>query len=389
MQIDVAKRDLEAALKIATFAMASGQTTDLQSHYLFHVEGGEATVRTHSRRTFCGTPLKCKATGDGSFSIEGWRIRQWLTAVRDVALTFKFEDGVVEAISPRGKMLFSSMDPSKYPSYDGNLAEAEVVSETLCARAGQVFSYIQPFVLDRETSHPQMSLTEVNQGCLYATNLDSMTVIRMSDTSDEGDTSLTLGSSEMRIHVKDVGPIVGFLKLNPDLKVEVLEHKGVCLVLRREDGSVFGAARPQAGFPRFPPDVSVDTQDEVYFELSVEELTSGITWLKAGAKRDADHIRIKWVDNSSLVLAMEAVSGGEVKLPIDVIEHDGMSLMPKAGFKIPHAFVTLVSKNFTDDKIKFGIVIKVDDEGEQTGKGYVRFRHEEGGDVYQTLVAWT
>lgn len=388
MQIDVAKRDLESALTIATIAMASGQTTDLQSHYVFHVEGGEATIRTHSRRTFCGTPLKCKSDGDGAFSVEGWRIRQWLSAVGDVALSLRFEDGVVEASSPRGKMLFASLDPSKYPPYEPNLQEAEKVSETICARVASVFSYLKPFILDRETTHPQMSLTEAHEGCLYATNIASMTIIRMSDPADDGSSPLLLENSEMRIHVKDVAPLVGFLKLDTDAKVEVLEHKGVCLIFRREDGSLFGVARPQAGFPRFPPDVSVDTPDEVFFEVPVEDMNSAITWLLAGAKRDVEDIRIRWVDNSSLVLAMEAASGGEVKLPVDLVEHDGLTQIPKLGFKIPYDAISQVSKNFSDEKLRFGVVIKLDDEGVSTGKGYVRFRHESGGDVYQTLVAW-
>lgn len=386
MQIDVAKRDLEAALKITTIAMASGQTTDLQSYYVFNVVGDEVTVRTHSRRTFCGTPLKCKSDGEGAFSIEGWRLRQWLSAVGEVALTFKFEDGVVEASSPRGKITFPSMDPSKYPPYEDNLESAEKVVDLVCARAAQLFSYIQPLVLDRENTHPQMSLAEANDGALYATNIDSMTMIRMSDPTDDGGTSLILEGSEMRIHVKDISSVVAFLKLDTDAKVEVLEDKGTCLIFRREDGSLFGVARPQAGFPKFPPDAS--TTDDVYFDVPVDELTSAITWLQAGAKRDVTNMRFRWVDNSSLVLGMEAASGGEVKLPVDVIEHEGLAQMPKTGFQIPFSFISLVAKNFQDEKLRFGVVIKVDDDGEPTGKGYVRFRHESGGDVYQTLVAW-
>ena len=390
MQIDVAKRDLEIALKIATIAMATGQTTDLQSHYVFHAtKGREVTVRTHTRRTFCGTPLKCSVAGEGAFTIDGWRIRQWLSAVRDTALTLKFEgDGVVEAISLRGTMRFGSMDPEKFLSYESNLESAEAVGEGLpCARLAQVFNYIQPFVLDRENTHPQMSLAEVNKGCLYATNIDSMTIIRLTDPTEDGNAPLTLAGSEARIHVKDVAALVNFLRLDGDLKVEVLEHKGVCLILRREDGSLFGVARPRDGFPKFPPDTSVDTQDEAYFDMEMEELSSGITWLLAGAKRDARDIRFRWVDDSTLVGSMEAASGGEVKLPLILTDHTGLDKLPKVGFKIPHALITQVGR-VADEKLKFGLAVKTDDEGEPTGKGYVRFRHADGGDIYQTLVAW-
>jgi len=389
VQIEVAKRDLEAALKIAASAMASGQTTDLQSHYVFRETGGKVQVLTNTHRTFCGAPLTCQVDGTGAFSVEGWRLRQWLQAVGDVSLTFKFVVGGVEASSPRGSMTFPSLDPANYPWFDDNIESAEIVSTLNAARLAQVFGYLQPLILDREGTHAQMSLTEVNEGSLYATNLESMTMIRMSDPTADGDSPLTLGSSELRIHVKDVGSVVGFLKQDSDAKVEILEDKGKCVMFRREDGSVFGTSRPNAGFPKFPKDVSVDAGDNSFFEVSVDEISSGITWLSAGAKRDATSVRFRWVDNDSLVMAMESASGGEIKLPIDAIEHDGLDTgFPSTGFKVPYSYISLLTKHFKADKVRFGIQSKLDEDGAHTGKGYIRFRNEAGGDVYQTLLAW-
>jgi DNA polymerase III sliding clamp (beta) subunit (PCNA family) len=389
MEIEVAKRDLEAALQVATIAMASGQTTDLTSHYLFRVKGGEAEILTASHRTFCGTPLTCRVAGeDGAFSIEGWRLRQWLKAVGDVAVSFKHEDGVTHAATPRGKMSFASLDPDKFPFFETNLKEAVETGSVTCGRLCQVLGYVQPFILDRENTHPQMSLTEAKEGNLYATDLVAMTMIRLTDPKEDGEAPLTLGESELRVHVKDVSPVIGFLRLSTESNVKVLEHKDVCVMFQREDGSILGAARPQNGFPRFPKDVSVDTEDDIYWVVSVDELKSAIVWLCAGAKLREDKVWFRWADNT-LNLSMEASSGGEVKLPIEAVEHEGLDKLPSTGFRLPHSYVTEIISHFDDETVRFGITAKTDDDGNQTGKGYVRFGHEAGGDKYMTLVAWS
>ena len=101
MQIEVAKRDLVDALKVAATAMSSLPTKPIETHYVFRVQDGKAQVLTSAKRTFCGTPLTCRSTGDdGAFTIEGWRLRQWLQAVGDVAVSFKFDNGVVEVSTP-------------------------------------------------------------------------------------------------------------------------------------------------------------------------------------------------------------------------------------------------------------------------------------------------
>lgn len=385
MQIEVAKNDLEAALKVATIAMASGQT-DLSSHYLFRTRNGKAEVLTYSHRAFCSAPLTCRTDGDGAFSVEGWRLRQWLQAVGDVAILFEFGDGVVQASTPRGKIAFASLDPSQFPYFEDNLEAAVVTGTVMSGRLAQVFNYANPFILDRENTHPQMSLIEAKDGQLFATDLAAMTLIRMGDIED-GEVVPVLGNSELRIHVKDVPSLIAFLKLQTDAKVEIMEHAGVCAMFRREDGCLFGCSRPQAGFPKFPQDVTVDAIDETFWVANVDELNTTILWLLSAAKRGEERVRFRWV-KGELVMAMEAVTGGESTLTIEAIEHENLDSIPKPGFRLPHSYIKQITSNFTDEQVRFGIVCKTDDDGKPTGKGYVRFRHESGGDVYMTLVAW-
>lgn len=389
MQIEVAKRYLVEALKVAATAMSTLPTKPIETHYVFRVQDGKAQVLASSKRTFCGTPMTCRAAGDdGAFTIEGWRLRQWLQAVGDVAIAFKFDNGVVEVSTPRGKMSFPSLDPAQFPYFDQNIETAEPVATLNGARLAQVLTYVQPLILDRESTHAQMSLTEVQEGALYATNIETMTVVRMTEPSDEdGESTKTLEQSQMRVHVKDVKHLQSFLKLDSEGAVEILEDKDTCLILRRPDGSVFGAARPSAGFPKFP-DVGLDTTDDTYFSVATDEITSALTWLQAGAKKDADSARFRWKDGS-MILAMESASGGEVTLPIELIEHDGLDEgMPPIGFKVLYSYITLLAQHFKSSKIRFGVLAKRDDDGEFNGKGYIRFRNEDGGDTYQTLVAW-
>ena len=55
MNIEVAKSDLEDALKVTSTTVGSG--TDLSSHYLFRLRGGKAEVLSYDMRVFSGAPF--------------------------------------------------------------------------------------------------------------------------------------------------------------------------------------------------------------------------------------------------------------------------------------------------------------------------------------------
>ena len=55
MNIEVAKKDLEVALKVASTTVGSG--SDLSSHYLFRFREGQAEVLSYDMRVFSRAPF--------------------------------------------------------------------------------------------------------------------------------------------------------------------------------------------------------------------------------------------------------------------------------------------------------------------------------------------
>jgi hypothetical protein len=123
MKIEVAKSDLEKALRISNITVGSG--ADLSSHYLFRVNGGSVEILSYDMRAFSRAPLKSTFQGeDGdAFTIEAWRLDRWVSGVGDGTLSLSYSEGDVQATGPRSKVRFRSLDPSKFPFWDSLLME--------------------------------------------------------------------------------------------------------------------------------------------------------------------------------------------------------------------------------------------------------------------------
>jgi hypothetical protein len=382
MKITISKRDLESAIQIASIGVASS-SADLSGHFLFRLREGKAEVLAYNQRIFTGCVLTCKiedGTDGDAFTVESWRLRQWLGAVADAALTLTAEEATVTAKSPRGSVKWASLDPNKFPYWDDILSAAEEVADVDGERLHAAIAYAKQFVSPEENTAPHLAVTEIRQPtdkegndegdpALYATDQVGVAVINVAG----------MGKSRLRVHGKDAAALLSFLALKGSDKVKVLEHDR-CLFVQRMDGSLFGVARPNSQFPAL--NVENDADPQSWWVLDVEELEGAIKFLGTSAAKDDTRIKFGWdAAAKSVVVSVASASGGEDSLPVKTIDFGGVDDLPDTGFQIRHPYLTKVTSQFTSDTLRFDIFQK------KKG-GWVRFQHEKDGDKYLTVVVW-
>jgi hypothetical protein len=373
MKIQVAKSDLEGAIQVASIGIGSAGS-DLTTHYLFRVNGDAVEVLTYNQRVCSSCALKCKLEGeDGdAFTIEGWRLDRWMGAVGDVALTFSVDGSEVTMESPRSTIHVKSLDPSKFPFWDKTLAEAKAVTTVEGDRLASSLGYARHFISDKDTTRPEISQTEMMNGNLYATDKKAVTLITMDGFKDSG----------LRIHGKDVPAVLKFLSLKETEDVEILEHDR-SVFIRRGDGALLGAARPIVNFPNL--NVPPDGDDAAWWEITTEEMLTGVKALSASADKDNTRVRFSYdADNDKVVLSVNSSSGKVDSYPIDCASQENADDLPETGFEIDYPYLADIVGHFGGDSLRFGI------NKSKKGKkgGYVRFKHGDDKDTYLTVVVW-
>jgi len=386
MKIQVAKQDLENALDVVASCLA-GTGSDLSVHFLFRRDPADREkiqVMTYSTRISALCPVT--ATVDESdfdaFTIEGWRLKKWLSKLPDAALTFEFDGAVVEAVCPgKGTQKFQSLDPSKFPFWDKALGDAKIIALMPAERLHRAIDYSRNFASADESRQPELCVCEVKEGVLASTNKRTATLVSVAALKD----------SSMRVHSKDAGAILSFLATIKD-DVEVLEHDK-CLFLRRSDGAVFEESRFDANFPVFnrPPD-----KDPHWWVLDTEELRNAIPFLESGAQREDDRLRFTRPGDPDdterpVILSMQTATGGTAEQKVTCVESGSepdADPLPDEGFTLAYPNLTKILDFVKSDTIKFGV-------SRRKKGGYLRFvdvlfadEEGKGGDEYLTVAAW-
>lgn len=387
MKIKVAKRDLEQAVQVPGFVVE--QSGGISSHFLFRVRDGRLEVlgAGGAGRSGLGQRLFASAVVSGAqieddtgamFTVEGWRLRQWLKAVGDVAVTLEFADALVRASSPRGTIKFQSLDPSKFPFWDDLLPETKKVATLPSARIHNVLLYIKPCIApsSRENVRPDITLTESYDSAFYATDMNAVCMVQMK----EPDGSHSMPDTNVRIHTDDIGAVISFLgarDLGED--TEVYTHDKFALFTRGTTS--FGVTRPTPSFPKVNLTIEADP---AWFTLSTEDFKSAILLLSASAK-DKDDPRVKfWWDNlkKKVVLSVISASGSDDKIALDVVDFGGDEKALDREFQIPAVYPLKIAGQFDEETLRFGIK-------PLKGKaGMTTFKHEVGSTVFFTAVAW-
>ena len=383
MEIQIAKQDLSAALQVASIGVGGTDANQLTRHFVFRARDGKAEVMASFENMSVSAPLTAaKVDEDGMFTVEAARFQKWIKATGDTVITLTYEKGSINAATTWGQMKFASLDPSTFQSWDDELEKSTSRGTVNADRLKQVVGYLQPFILNMETTYPDKSLTECREGVFFATDLTAVTVARLR----EGDETL-LSDSGLRVHVKHVPKLKDFLAQAGDVEVEIFENPSKGSFYRLPDGSTLLAVRPEHSFPSL--NVNMDDPSPMAWTLPTDELSRGIEWLLSGAlSYDPDNkasylINFQW-ENSQVKMSMRRYQGGgENTLTITPSDTNGLDDggFPDKGFSIPFTYLRLLLKQFKTPTIEFGLTAK-------GKKGWTTFRHEEKDDQFVTMVGW-
>lgn len=378
MNIEVAKSDLEAALKVASTTVGSG--TDLSSHYLFRILGGKAEVLSYDMRVFSGSPFTAKVEGDDgeAFTVEAWRLDKWVASVGNGVLTLATgESGEVIAKGPRSKIKLRSLDPTRFPFWDGILSNSDSMGEVEADVLRRALSLSKTFVSTDDTNRPEICQVESVGGLMQATNRRAVSSVKIRALPD----------LSLRIPGKDIGTVLKFLsdrntQENPvDVKEIRRDGDASGVIFYRPDGSYVGVSRPASPMPKLP----LDAEDsEVALNLDIDEFMGGVAVLQASAKKDKADVVCFASKGGSLVISMPSDAGGVDEYPLITSTGDGLG---EVTFSLDHSYIRSLADQFDLDAIRLGV--------HQRGRGgYVSFLHDEGsdddgvGNQYHTVIVW-
>ena len=226
------------------------------------------------------------------------------TAVID----FVYDEGVVSATAPRGKIVFQSLDPASFPWWDQLWSSANETGKVRADQLRAAINHSRPFISDDDTKNPKLCVVECIEGTLRCTDLTAM-----SQTAVPGMTDVTV-----RLHGKDLGAINSFLALQSDGEVTVYESDRAQFFASLDGkGAVFGESRPNAQFPN----VGVDDTYTEKWNLDRNELLTAVKFLVAGASWDDNTLAIER-NGEDVTLSMKSCSGEVLTQTIEsVIEH--------------------------------------------------------------------
>lgn len=302
--------DLQNALAQVRPCVANS-AGDITSHYVFRPHESEGVaVYGWSGKTFAFAPIN-GTTYDGvdAYTIEAKRLDQWLSTLGDTAvIDFVYDEGVVSATAPRGKIVFQSLDPASFPWWDQLWASAKETGKVRADQLRAAINHSRPFISDDDTKNPKLCVVECIEGTLRCTDLTAM-----SQTAVPGMTDVTV-----RLHGKDLGAINSFLALQSDGEVTVYESDRAQFFASLDGkGAVFGESRPNAQFPN----VGVDDTYTEKWNLDRNELLTAVKFLVAGASWDDNTLAIER-NGEDVTLSMKSCSGEVLTQTIEsVIEH--------------------------------------------------------------------
>ena len=378
MKLQVAKSDLEVALRVVSITV--GTSTDLSSHYLFRLRDGQMEVLSYDMRVFSRAPFTATvegSTGD-AFTVEAWRLDKWVQSVGDGVLTLSSDEkGEVIAKGPRSRIKLRSLDPSKFPFWDGLLTSSVTMGEIAPAPLHRAISFTKVFVGTDDTIQPQLCQIEAADGRLRATNRRAVSSVMLRD----------LPGLSLRISSKDINAVLKFLsdKVTRESDVDVREASrpnggAASAIFSRPDGSYLGVSRPTTPMPSLPIDVEAA---EVSLTLNVEEFMGAVDLLLASAPKGHGVVKFSSGDGS-LMVSVPSAAGGDDEYPLIVSSGAGMDDLT---FSLDYSYIKALSDQFRLDTLVLGV--------HQRGRGgYVSFVHEDeggtpdSGNQYHTVIVW-
>ena len=306
MKVTISTPDLKEALGISQSTL--GTSSDITSHFVFIREDSGASVMSCSPpRLFSKVPLTgATVQENGSFSLDGKRTLKAINATSGV-LEIEFEEnegnGDVSIQSTKGSLSLPSLDPSTFPSWMDKLSEAEKVKDISSTLLYDTINSLKGYVSQDESRRPELAMLAIMEdGNAFACDGFSLGVARHNDFKD----------LDVKLHFKDLTPLMKFLKSYDGNVIEVLKG-GSATFFRAEDGAVFGTMDIPHTFPQVMLQYAeaFNWTPRRVWRLTKESISTGINFLSAGA--DSSDLRVTFThaegDMGNPVLEMSPANG--------------------------------------------------------------------------------
>ena len=290
MKISISTPDLKEALTLSQNTL--GTNSDITSHFVFVKEGTNASVLSCTLpRTFSKVPLVgATVTGDGSFTLEGKRIIQAISAISGVLEISPDDEGTVSVSLEKGNLVLPSLDSESFPPWVSKLEDATLMKEVSASILYDAINSLKSYVSVEENRRPELAMLYVSGGKAYACDGFGMSVAR----HDE------LVGLDLKIHSKELASLLKFLKANENLSIEVLSGDQ-CYFFKGENGSVFGVTDLPHSFPQTVLSYAsaFDWTPHKVWAVTKGSLSTAIKFLRAGA--DTSDCKVLFTDEGDLL----------------------------------------------------------------------------------------
>ena len=390
MKFQIAKQDLDVALATVGGALASSPG-DISSHYVFRISLTDDTkveILAASNRVYASCPVaKAVVMEVGEpFTVEGWRLKGWVSNVGDAALTVETNPANAEVTVTAGKytQTFRSLDYKNFTVMDKTLEKAELKATIPAKRLTTALKSAKAFASDDDSNQPEVVVVDVRNGLLMATDKRSVAAFF---------TVQGLEDCNMRVHAKDVSALCGFLD-GIDGEVEILDSKRVVFFRRKSDGALYGETRYQVEFPNLT--FNVEPDQRTWTVKTAELRRAAMTAYYGASKTDNRLFFIPPNDEGVMKVAMktDTNTGKMTLIPLaaEVAVNDPNSTEPpEGGFPVSHEHVlALLDAVGTDETVALGINVNATKKNRfvrVTRKVFADAKDPTVGDSYTYVLA--
>lgn len=293
MKITVSAQDLKETLSIAQNTLGTNQ--DITSHFIFSSEKEGVSVmacsppRQFSKIPVIGATLQEK----GSFSIEGKRLITATAVMKGVVeIEYNEDEKEVTLKGSEGEANTVSLDPSAFPPWIEKFKQATKVGEISASILYDTLNTNRQYVSQDDSRRPELAMVLIEDGKAIACDGYMLNMSRHDD----------LQGMNVKIHYKDIAPLMKFLKAYDGNVIEVLSG-GQATFFKAEDSALFAIM----DLPYTYPPITQQYADAFnwtprrVWRLSKENFMNGLTFLSAFADKINYKVSFKDPEDEALL----------------------------------------------------------------------------------------
>ena len=293
MKITVSAQDLKANLSIAQNTL--GNNPDITSHFIFTNDNSGVSVMACSPpRQFSKIPVIGATVQDtGTFSIEGKRLITATNVMTGVVeIEYNEEEKEVSLKGSEGEATTISLDPESFPPWVEKFGQATKVGEISASILYDTLNTNRQYVSQDDSRRPELAMILIEDGKAIACDGFMLNMSRHDD----------LQGMNVKVHYKDITPLMKFLKAYDGGMIEVLSG-GQATFFKAEDSALFAVMDLPYTYPPITQqyaDAFNWTPRRVWM-LSKENFMNGLTFLSAFADKTNFKVSFKDPEDEALL----------------------------------------------------------------------------------------